>query len=377
MAENDSSQEKTEQPTPKRLQQAREKGQVPRSKELGTASVLLAAAIGMVMVGPGLGEALLNVMTRVFQPERDALFDAASTLSIWPMVFSELAKPLLMFVVFLFAAAFAGNTLLGGITFSTKAAMPKLDKMSPLKGFKRMFGIQALVELAKGIAKFLVVAIVAYLLLKFNFDDILSLSAMHLPGNVAEAMGLLLKMFIILCSTMLLIVLIDAPYQLWNHNKQLKMTKQEVKDEYKDTEGKPEVKGRIRQLQREISQRKMMGEVPNADVILVNPEHYAVALKYDVSRAGAPFLLAKGVDQVAFKIREIGNEHDIPIVSSPALARAVYYTTKLNEEIPQGLFTAVAAVLAYVMQLKQYQARRARKPNPLPKEFDLPEDLRH
>jgi flagellar biosynthetic protein FlhB len=176
---------------------------------------------------------------------------------------------------------------------------------------------------------------------------------------------------------MLLIVIIDVPFQIWNHNKQLKMTKQEVKDEYKDTEGKPEVKGRIRQMQQEMAQRRMMTEVPNADVIVVNPEHYAVAVKYDVSRSSAPFLIAKGVDDVAFRIREIAREHNVAIVSAPPLARAIYHTTKVDQQVPEGLFTAVAQVLAYVFQLRQYQKGKGRRPKPIPLKQPIPDDLKH
>ncbi|PKH99174.1 flagellar biosynthesis protein FlhB, partial [Shewanella sp. 11B5] len=236
---------------------------------------------------------------------------------------------------------------------------------------------QALVELTKGIAKFSVVALSAYFLLKFYFYDILTLSSDHLPGNVYHALDLLIWMFILLCSSMLLIVIIDVPFQIWNHKKQLKMTKQEVKDEYKDTEGKPEVKGRIRQMQQEMAQRRMMTEVPNADVIVVNPEHYAVAVKYDVSRSSAPFLIAKGVDDVAFRIREIAREHNVAIVSAPPLARAIYHTTKVDQQVPEGLFTAVAQVLAYVFQLRQYQKGKGRRPKPIPLKQPIPDDLKH
>ncbi|MGL5358985.1 MAG: flagellar biosynthesis protein FlhB [Shewanella sp.] len=376
MAE-ESSGERSEEPTGRRLEQAREKGQVARSKELGTAAVLLAAATGFYMFGPSIGTGLTRVFERVLTMDRAQIFDTNHMLNVWGVVATELAWPMLKIMVLIAIVAFIGNIALGGMNFSTKAMMPKASKMSPLAGFKRMFGVQALVELTKGIAKFSVVALSAYLLLSYYFKDILLLSSDHLPGNVYHALGLLIWMFILLCSSVLLIVVIDAPYQLWNHNKQLKMTKQEVKDEYKDTEGKPEVKGRIRQMQRELAQRRMMAEVPNADVIVVNPEHYAVAIKYDVKRSPAPFVIAKGVDEVAFKIREIARAHNIVIVSAPPLARAIYHTTKLDQQIPDGLFTAVAQVLAYVFQLRQYQKGRGRKPIPIPLKQPIPDELKH
>ncbi|NMH65569.1 flagellar biosynthesis protein FlhB [Shewanella salipaludis] len=377
MADNDSSQERTEEATSRRLEQAREKGQVARSKELGTAAVLLAAAVGFSMTGPALAQSLSRIMTQVLTMERAQIFDTNSMYRVWGVVGSELTLPMLSFIGMLAVVAFLGNIVLGGLSFSTKAFMPKGSKMNPMNGFKRMFGTQALVELTKGIAKFSVIALSAYLLLSFYFNDLLMLSADHLPGNVYHALDLLVWMFILLCSSMLLIVAIDVPFQIWNHNKQLKMTKQEVKDEYKDTEGKPEVKGRIRQMQREMAQRKMMSEVPNADVIVVNPEHYAVAVKYDVTRSAAPFVIAKGVDEVAFKIREIAREHKVAIVSAPPLARAIYHTTKLDQQVPEGLFTAVAQVLAYVFQLRQYQKGRGRKPLPIPLNQPIPDELKH
>lgn len=376
MAENQDGQEKTEQATSRRLEQAREKGQVARSRELGTSAVLLAAAIGLMVIGPSLAKSLMEMMTKVYTMDRSQIFDTNSMFTVWQTVISELSWPVLGFILMLGAVAFIGNIVLGGITFSTEAIMPKGTKMNPVNGLKRMFGIQAVVELTKGIAKFSVVALSGYFLLTYYFPDILNLSQDNLPGNVGHALNLLIWLFILLCASTLLIVVIDVPYQIWNHNKQLRMTKQEVKDEYKDTEGKPEVKGRIRQLQREMAQRRMMAEVPKADVIVVNPEHFAVALKYDAKKSPAPYLVAKGTDEIAFKIREIAREYNVPIVAAPLLARAIYHTTKLEQQIPDGLFTAVAQVLAYVYQLRQYQKGRGRKPTPLPLSQPIPEEFK-
>ncbi|MGI2211485.1 flagellar biosynthesis protein FlhB [Shewanella oncorhynchi] len=376
MAE-ESSGERTEEPTGRRLEQARTKGQIARSKELGTAAVLISAACGFYMLGPSLAISLTRVFEIVFTMDRAQIFDTNEMFNVWGVVASEIAWPMAKIMLLIVVVAFIGNVSLGGINFSTQAMMPKASKMSPLAGFKRMFGVQALVELTKGIAKFSVVAFSAYFLLSFYFNDIMLLSSDHLPGNVYHALDLLVWMFILLCSSILFIVVIDVPFQIWNHNKQLKMTKQEVKDEYKDTEGKPEVKGHIRQMQRELAQRRMMAEVPNADVIVVNPEHFAVAIKYDVQRSAAPFVIAKGVDDVAFKIREIARAHNIAIVSAPPLARAIYHTTKLDQQIPEGLFTAVAQILAYVFQLRQYQKGRGRKPIPVPLNQPIPDELKY
>ena len=257
------------------------------------------------------------------------------------------------------------------------AASPKLSKMSPAKGLKRMFGTQALVELTKALAKFGVIATLAWALLTFYFPHILTLSQTAYPLNIVGALDILLWMFILLCSSLILIALADAPYQIYKHTKELKMTLQEVKDEYKNTEGKPEVKGRQRQIQREISQRRMMQDVPSADVIVTNPTHFSVALKYDPNGTLAPTVVAKGVDQTAFKIREIAREHHVTVVASPALARAVYYTTEIDHQIPDGLFGAVAQILAYVYQLEQFQKRKGKRPTKLPSEFEIPDELQH
>ena len=377
MAEQNTSQEKTEQATPRKQEQARGKGQVARSKELGTAMVLFSAAIGFLIFGSNIGQGLFNLFSKLFSMSREMIFDKNQIFLIWSMVMSSLILPMVKLFSFIAFGAFVGNVVIGGITFSTDTILPKNSRMSPINGFKRMFGIQAIIELIKGIAKFFVVAICAYYLLSLYFDDILLLSNEASPNNIYHAMNLLLWMFVFLCFSMFFIVIIDVPFQIWNHNKQLRMTKQEIKDEFKDTDGKPEVKNRIRQLQRDLAQRRMMTEVPKADVIVINPEHYAVAIRYDVKRSSAPFVVAKGIDSIAFKIREIGQKYDVTIVSAPPLARAVYYTTKIDQEIPDGLFTAVAQVLAYVYQLREYTRGKGRKPTPIPENQPIPNDLKH
>lgn len=375
MAEAGDDQEKTEEATPRRREQAREKGQVARSKELGTAAILVAAAITMIAVGESLAKALLEVARGQFSLNRLEAIGAPALRPLFFELLATLAWPLLGFIVSLFIAGFIGNIAMGGMSFSLEAAAPKLNKMSPIKGFGRMFGIQAIVELLKSIAKFLVIAGCAFTLLWVNFDQILGLSHGNPDGSIRDSVELLLGLFVLLCCSLILIVMIDAPYQLWNHNKQLRMSKQEVKDEYKQTEGKPEVKGRIRQLQREMAQRRMMSEVPTADVVIVNPTHYSVALKYDREKSPAPIVVAKGNDEIALKIREIAREYEVPILSSPMLARALSHSTKLDQPIPEGLFSAVAQVLAYVFQMQQYRRGQGRQPTPLPSELPVPEEL--
>lgn len=376
MAESDG-QEKTEQPTEQRLRQAREKGQIPRSKELGTAAVLLSGALGLMMVGDGLGYAMSQVFARNFSIDRAALFDPETMLPALRDSLLGLMWPLLGLFAIVLVAALVGNSLLGGVNFSSQAMMPKLDKMSPAKGLKRMFGVQAMVELLKSVAKVLFIATLSISVLWGQFDNILRLSNETLPMAMVDAIELVLSMGLLLCMALLPIVAIDVPFQIWNHTRQLKMTLQEIKDEYKNSEGKPEVKGRIRRLQQEMANRRMMGEVPEADVVVVNPTHFSVALRYDkFSPGAAPRVVAKGQDEIALKIREIAREYEVPVISSPALTRAIYFSTKLDGEIPEGLFVAVAQVLAYVFQLNNWRKGQGNKPIPLKEDLPIPDEFK-
>ena len=377
MAEADG-QEKTEQPTEQRLQKAREKGQIPRSKELGTAAVLLSGALGLMMFGDALGLAMTKMFARNFSFERELLFDPNTMMAALGSSVLGIMLPLLGFYAVVLVAALVGNSLLGGVNFSSQAMLPKLNKMSPAKGFKRMFGVQSMVELVKSIAKVVFIATLAISILWGQFDNILRLSNETLPTAMVDALSLLLRMGLLLCMALLPIVAIDVPFQIWNHTRQLKMTLQEVKDEYKNTEGKPEVKGRIRQMQQEMANRRMMADVPEADVVIVNPTHYSVALRYDKFTPGAaPKVVAKGVDEIALKIQEVAREYEVPIISSPALTRAIYHSTKIEQEIPDGLFVAVAQVLAYVFQLNNWRKGRGQRHTPLKADLPIPDELKH
>ena len=376
MAESDG-QEKTELPTAEKLRKAREKGQIPRSKELGTAAVLLSGAFGLIMVGDQLALALFKVFKLNFSIDRAALFDPESMMPAFRDSMLALVWPLLGFFAIVLVAALVGNSLLGGINFSSDAMMPKMSKMSPAKGLKRMFGVQSMVELLKSIAKVVFIATLAISVLWGQFDNILRLSNESLPAAMVDATDLVLKMGLVLCLALLPIVAIDVPFQIWNHTRQLKMTLQEIKDEYKNSEGKPEVKGRIRRMQQEMANRRMMADVPDADVVVVNPDHFSVALRYDKFMPGAaPTVVAKGMDDVALKIREIAREYEIPVISSPPLTRAIYFSTKVGGEIPDGLFVAVAQVLAYVFQLNNWRKGQGRKPTPLKDDLPIPDELK-
>jgi len=376
MAESDSG-ERSEQPTAKKLSEARKKGQIARSKELGTMFVLVSSAAAMMLVGSSLVDAMSLMMTRLFSLTRAEAMDVNALFSVIGEGAATVIAPLMWIFAIVMVAAFVGNTLLGGMSFSWQAMAPKASKLSPIAGFKRMFGVQAAVELIKSLLKFFVVFIVAFLLLSGLFEQILGLSLEAIPINFEHAVTLLLRMFMTLTLSLIIIAAIDAPYQVWNHTRQLKMTKQEVKDEMKNTEGSPEIKGRIRRTQYEMSQRRMMADVPDSDVVITNPTHYSVALKYDAEQGGAPKVLAKGIDEMAIHIRTIAKEHGVEIIQSPALARSLYYTTEVNEDIPEELFAAVAQVLAFIFQLNEHKKGKARRPVPLAKNLPIPEDFRY
>ncbi|GAB3520572.1 flagellar biosynthesis protein FlhB [Photobacterium proteolyticum] len=376
MAESDG-QERTEEATPRRLQQAREKGQVPRSRELASVAVLVAGAVGLMWFGETLGKGLAEMMMKMFSLSREEIFDLNKLFSVITGSVWHVVLPLVLVLVFLFVAALVGAAGLGGVSFSAEAARPKLSKMNPISGLQRMLGKQSIVELIKSILKVALVAGVAFYLMLANLEDFFQLSVEIYPQNMFHALDILSGFILLICCSLLIVVAIDIPYQIWQHNEQLKMTKQEVKDEFKDSEGKPEVKGRIRMLQREMAQRRMMADVPQADVVITNPEHFSVALRYDPDIDSAPVVVAKGIDHLALKIREIANKHDVDIVPAPPLARALYHTTELEQQIPDGLFAAVAQVLAYIFQLKQYRKGKGTKPQLSKEATNIPSDMRY
>ena len=376
MAESDSG-EKTEEPTAKKLSDARKKGQIARSKDLGTMFVLVGSALAIMLLGDSLVEGLAKMMTRLFSLNRKETMDVHALYQVAHDGISSIIVPFIWIHIIIVLAALIGNMILGGISFSWQAMAPKANKLSPMAGFKRMFGVQAYVELIKSILKFFVVFISAYLLLSGLFDQIVNLSTENIPNNFSHAVSLLMWMFLALALSIGIIVVVDAPYQVWNHNRQLKMSKQEIKDEMKNSEGSPETKGRVRRAQYEMSQRRMMQDVPSSDVVITNPTHYSVALKYDAAVGGAPVLVAKGVDEMALHIRTIAKEHNIEIVASPALARSLYYTAEPNEEIPEQLFAAVAQILAFIFQLDAHKKGKARRPKAVAKNLPIPDDFKY
>ncbi|WP_086480810.1 flagellar biosynthesis protein FlhB [Oceanospirillum sanctuarii] len=365
--ENEDGQEKTEDPTPKRIQEAREKGDVPRSKDLNTMLLTLVAAAALLTLGPIIAEALMEVFRYNFSISRGDLFDTQGMFRHLTHSVKESLTGMLPTMAVLVLATLIAPISLGGWNFSTQALAPKFSRLNPIEGIKRLFSMNSLVELLKSIAKVAVVGVSAVLVFLAYRMELPYLAWMAPELAFGRMVEILAWVAIWISSSLILIVLIDVPFQLHQYNEKMKMTLQEVKDEMKNTEGKPEVKGRIRQLQREMANRRMMADVPKADVIITNPTHYAVALKYDESGVlGAPELLAKGGDELAMKIREIAEANDIPVLQIPPLSRAIYYSTEIGDIIPEGLYMAVAQVLAYVYQLKQSKSGKASHPGKTP-----------
>jgi len=363
MAEQQTSQERTEQATPKRLEDARRKGQVARSKELNMAAIMIGAAIVMFISGPSIADAMIVMMRQglVLDPaqiERPAAMVAALSAAAWAAL-AALA-PLL---VTLMIAAVAGGVAIGGWAFSGQAMQPKLSKLNPLKGLKRVFGLKGLVEVAKAIGKAGVVGLSAFAVLYLAAGDILNLSVAPFNQAVAISSTLMMTVFLAACLSLLVIALFDVPFQLWNHAKELRMTRKEVQDEMKETEGRPEVRNKIRALQQEVANRRMLRDVPDADVIITNPTHFSVAIRYNEGSMNAPVVVAKGVDHMAAKIREIGAVHNVTIFEAPPLARAIFWTTEIGQMVPEKLYVAVAQVLTYVLRLKAYSTGAAEYPD--------------
>ncbi|KTC86404.1 flagellar biosynthesis protein FlhB [Legionella brunensis] len=355
MAEEEQSQEKTEQPSPKRLKEAREKGQVARSKDFNATLLLLFSGGGIFLFGHYLAEQFMQMMRQAF--------DFDSTILRTPLLLVErlyflvregfwAILPLLLVILVLSICA---PLLMGGWVFSLEVLQPKFSRLSVLKGLKRIFSLKGFVEMVKALVKFLLVAAVAIVVLKWQIPFLLSLADFSLATAISSGLGAVAQSFLIISASLILIAAVDVPFQWHEHNKQLKMSKQELKDEYKETEGKPEVKSHIRKAQQEMARKRMMSEVPKADVVLTNPTHYAVALSYKKNGNRAPVVIAKGKDLIALQINKVALANKVPLLTVPPLTRAIYFSTELNAEIPRGLYVAVAQVLAYIFQLKDKQ----------------------
>jgi flagellar biosynthetic protein FlhB len=374
MAE-ESDQERTEAPSPQRLEKAREDGQVPQSRELATFVVLMAGGAGLWMMASSLGQTMSQIVRGGLQFHPAIARDSSHVMAQLSSQFYDAAFALAPFLLLVAVATLASPLLLRGWLFSTKALMPDFKRLDPLAGMKRIVSHQGLVELVKSLAKVGLLGLVAAWLIWDNLDAIFALS-LEAPTTAIQHMGDLIgKVFLLASGAMIFIVVLDLPYQLWSFYNKLKMTKEQLRQEAKESEGDPHVKARIRSQQREMARRRMMAEIPTADVVVTNPTHYAVALKYSEGKMGAPRVVAKGADAVAAKIRELAAEHKVPLLEAPPLARALFRHTELGDEIPATLYAAVAEVLAYVFQLRHFQQVGGAYPNvptalPVPPELD-------
>jgi flagellar biosynthetic protein FlhB len=375
MAEQDSDLEKTESPSQRRLDQAREEGQVARSRELSTFTVLMAGGAGIWMMGSALAHQLISLIREGLTLDTGLAFHADQLM---PRLHDLSVATLLAFLPLLgllLIVAMFSPLLLNGWLFTFKPLQPNLGKLNPLTGIGRMFSINSLMELAKAIAKTLVVGGIGAWVIWHNKQAVLQLVSEPIAHAIPHLGSLVWGSFAAIMGGMLLIVLVDVPFQLWEHNKKLKMTKEEVRQEAKETEGDPQVKARVRSMQREMARRRMMAEIPKADVVVTNPTHFSVALKYSDNKMRAPVVVAKGSHLMAARIKEIAIENNVPILEAPPLARALHKHCDLGQAIPEALYTAVAEVLAYVYQLRRYKQVGGEYPQephelPVPKELD-------
>lgn len=351
MAEQDDQQERTEQPTPKRLKDAREKGQVPRSRELTMTLVMLVGS-GLLLVSGGWGaERIMGVLETGFTFDRARLLDETFMIEyLGGQIASGLATVAPLLGVLLVTALLAPATL-GGWVFSGKALAPKFERLNPGKGLKRVFGPKGLMELAKAMGKFAVVALAAGIFIRHAISHLMALPSMGVQAGMAASVQLIGLALITLSATLILIALVDVPFQLHSHHKQMRMTRKEVTDEMKETDGNPEVKGKRRSMQQELASQRMMEAVPTADVVVTNPTHFAVALRYETDRMAAPVVVASGADHLALAIRRKAEEAGVPRIEAPPLARALYRHADIGQPIPPALYVAVAEVLSWVYRV--------------------------
>jgi flagellar biosynthetic protein FlhB len=372
----DSDQDKTEPASGRRLQQAREEGQVPQSRELQTFLVTMTGALFLLMLGGWMGERLLGLLRRGFSFDRQLAYETnVVTIIEWLLsLFSGALLTLMPLFLTLMVAALTAPTILGGLLFAPKVLSLKPDRMNPLKGFKRMFSLHGLAEMLKALMKAALIGGVGASVLWRNRDHLFDFLKEPLLPAIVDFTSTVSWVALLIVSSLGLLALFDVPFQLWQYHKNLRMTKEEVKRENKEQEGDPHVKGRIRALQREMARRRMMAEVPKADVVVTNPAHFSVALRYDASRMSAPIVVAKGRGELALKIREIAREHNVALLEAPSLARALYAHCELEEAIPAALFTAVAEVMAYVYQLNEAMENGLPAPQP-PADLPVPAKL--
>jgi flagellar biosynthetic protein FlhB len=374
MAE-ESDAEKTEPASPRRLEKAREEGDVPRSRELATFTVLMTAGCGLWFTGSGLVRQLSSTLQSGLALDREQVFNADVLIERIAADIGAVLLACLPLALVIIAVALASPLLIGGWLFSSKAFMPNFGKLNPINGLGNMFSTNALIELLKAVAKTLLVGSVAWMVVMSQKEEVFALAVEPLGASSAHLADLLGWAFVFIAGALGLVAALDGPYQVWHYGNKLKMTRQELIQESKESDGNPQIKGKIRQMQREMARGRMMAAVPTADVVVTNPTHYAVALKYADGQGGAPMVVAKGTDEVAARIRELARENKVPLLEAPALARALHKHTDIGDEIPEQLYSAVAEVLAYVFQLRSYSKSGGAYPDrptklPVPPEMD-------
>jgi flagellar biosynthesis protein FlhB len=367
MAESEQGGERTEEPSARRLEQARERGQVPRSRELTNFATMIGGSAALIAVGATLTGRIASIMRTSLAVDPARLGDPdLMAASLGTAIVSALTAVLPIFGT-LICLVLLASIALGGWNFSPIAMTPDFTRMSPLQGLQRLFGLRGATELGKALLKCVVVGGVCAAIVAWLFKDVMALGHMAPRTAIGRGASLLGWAFVWLCASLAIIALVDVPLQLFQFNRSLRMTRQELRDEAKESDGRPETKQRIRQMQQTLARRRMMHKVPLADVVIVNPTHFAVALQYDPKNMRAPRVLAKGVDLVAANIRRLAEEHRVPVFESPKLARALYKSTDLNREIPAGLYVAVAQVLSYIFRVRTLNptaAARVKRPDP-------------
>ena len=373
MAE-ESGQERTEDPTPKRQLDSKKKGQIARSRDFNTMAIVAMAAAALLMMGGSFTDGLSQLMIQGLTPSRAQIFDKMQVADLLLNSILDAIIIIAPFLAIMLIVALFAPILIGGWAFSWESLQPKLSKLNPISGIKKMFSLKSLVELIKTMAKFILVTAVAVAVIWSQSDSFLQLGNQNIKTAFGNAGELFSTGFMLLTVALIIIAAIDVPFQVWDHMRQMRMTLQEVKDEMKDSEGRPEVKGKLRQLQREMSERRMLEDVPQADVVITNPEHYAIALKYDQEKGKAPVVVAKGADLIAASIRKVAIHNDVTLVQAPPLARAIFYNAEIGDEIPESLYLAVAQILAYVFHLKTAREQGTDEPD-IP-ETTLPEEYK-
>lgn len=363
MSEAADREDRTEAPSPKRLREARERGDVPRSRELANVAVLGATAIAIMASSGFMARTSLGWMHGALSFDPGMVGHHDRLLKHAALLLGGAVLPVLPLLAVALLACFVAPLAMGGIVFSSQALQPNFERLSPMAWLRRTYGQEGLAELVRQILRIVIVGAIGAWAVHRALRFIPLLQKMPLETAAAEGLGFMLQVLVAVAGAMALLAAADVPYQHWNWRQKLKMTKQELRDEHKELEGNQEIKGKVRQMARQMSQRRMMEAVPEADVIVVNPTHYAVALKYEAGRMRAPKVLALGVDEIALKIREIAKVHRVTTVEAPPLARALYRHSKLDQEIPVQLYAAVAQVLSYVFQLRRWHPSQGPMPS--------------